>query len=128
MSLQVTEKTLLLCLKNATPLFSAVLMDIVMPRQDGLETLRQVHSLYPDLPVIMVSGASSPLNVVEAMRCGATDFLGKPVNYEELRKVVKLAARIQSCESAECDGKKTADPSDENVYLSVNKRRVRFSR
>src|SRR3954464_4415127 len=44
---------------------SAILLDIVMPRKDGLEALREIRKTNPHLPVIMVSGACSPLNVVE---------------------------------------------------------------
>src|SRR5438105_1421041 len=58
---------------------SAVLLDIMMPARDGIETLRAIRRLDPNLPVIMVSGASSTLNVVTAMKNGATDFLCKPV-------------------------------------------------
>src|SRR5262245_54251169 len=75
---------------------SAALMDIVMPRKDGLETLKEVRRIDPDLPVIMVSGASTPLNVVEAMKNGATDFIAKPANHEDLRKVLKSALERRS--------------------------------
>ena len=78
------------CLQGQSDI-SAVLLDLIMPRKGGLETLRQIRSLNRDLPVIVVSGAGSPLNVVEAMRNGATDFLGKPINHEELRKAIKKA-------------------------------------
>jgi len=110
----------LICLRNASPPISAVLLDIVMPRQDGLETLREIRTINPDLPVIMVSGASSPLNVVEAMRSGATDFLGKPVNYEELRKVVKLALESKPV-SRISTPEKAAAPISDDVYVSANK-------
>ena len=106
------------CLRNASPPISAVLLDILMPRQDGMETLRQIRIINPDLPVIMVSGASSPLNVVEAMRCGATDFLGKPVNYEELRTVVKLALETQAGNRPNASERALAQ-SSETVYFSV---------
>jgi two-component system response regulator AtoC len=70
---------------------SAILLDIIMPRKDGFDTLREIRRIDKDLPVIIISGASSPLNVVEAMKTGATDFLAKPVNHEDLRKTIKRA-------------------------------------
>jgi DNA-binding NtrC family response regulator len=110
----------LLCLQNASPPISAVLLDIIMPRQDGLETLRKIRSINPDLPVIMVSGASSLLNVVEAMRCGATNFLGKPVNHEELHKARQARPRYAAPKpSAAPEGNAVVTPS-EDVYLNVN--------
>lgn len=81
----------LACLQDSGEHISAVLLDIVMPRKDGLETLKEIRRIRGDLPIIMVSGASSPLNVVEAMKNGATDFIGKPVNHEDLRKVLRMS-------------------------------------
>ena len=70
---------------------AAVLLDIVMPNRDGLETLRDIRSIDGNLPVIMISGAASPLNVVTAMKSGATDFLCKPITHEDLRKAIGRA-------------------------------------
>jgi len=81
----------LACFQEWQSRISAVLLDVMMPRKDGLDTLREIRQIDRDLPVIMISGASSPLNIVEAMKLGATDFLGKPVNNEDLRKAVKRA-------------------------------------
>ena len=67
---------------------SAVLLDIVMPNRDGLSTLSELRRLYPDLPVIVISGASSSGNIVAAMRSGAADFLSKPVTHEDLRQTL----------------------------------------
>jgi len=71
--------------------FSLMLLDILMPQKDGLETLREARSLCPDLPVIVLSGASSPLNIVTAMKLGAKDFLAKPVGHEELCMAIERA-------------------------------------
>lgn len=80
------------CLRNkGENQISAVLLDISMPRRDGIDTLREIRQNYHDLPVIMVSDASCTTNVVEAMRCGATDFLGKPVIHEDLRNALSRA-------------------------------------
>jgi len=73
------------------PKVSAVLLDLIMPRKDGMETLREIRVMHKDLPVVMISGASSPLNIVDAMRKGATDFLGKPISPEDLRNSLERA-------------------------------------
>ncbi len=70
---------------------SAILLDLIMPRKDGMETLREIRQIDPKLPVIIVSGASAPLNVVEAMKLGATDFMAKPVNHEDLYRGIEKA-------------------------------------
>lgn len=78
-------------LQHSPSRISAVLLDVLMPRKDGLEALREIRRINPRLPVIMLSGSSSPFNVVEAMKLGATDFLGKPVSPEEIVSAVQRA-------------------------------------
>jgi two-component system response regulator AtoC len=80
---------LLAVLRNSGTPISAILLDLVMPRRDGIETLREIRRFDQDVPVIVVSGASSPLNIVEAMKTGATDFLPKPITHEDLRNAIK---------------------------------------
>jgi len=79
------------CVRVDHNCLSLVLLDILMPCKDGLEALREMRSLRPDLPVIMLSGAASPLNIVTAMRAGAVDFLPKPLTHEDLRKAIEKA-------------------------------------
>jgi two-component system response regulator AtoC len=68
---------------------AAVVMDVIMPRKDGLEALKEIRRFNQDVPVIMISGAASPMNVVEAMKSGANDFIVKPVEPNDLRKALK---------------------------------------
>lgn len=77
---------------------SAMLLDFIMPNRDGIETLREIRQAYPELPVIMISGATSPLNIVTAMKNGATDFLCKPVSHEDLRKAITHALNVKTVE------------------------------
>jgi two-component system response regulator AtoC len=77
---------------------SAIVLDIMMPNRDGIDTLREIRRIDPDLPVIMVSGASSTLNVVSAMKNGATDFLCKPVAHEDLSKALLRALELKDGE------------------------------
>ena len=70
---------------------SAVLLDIIMPNKDGFETLREVREMNASLPVIMLSGMATPLNIVQAMKSGATDFLAKPVSHEDLSRMIQRA-------------------------------------
>ncbi len=83
----------LTCLARPDQDISLVLLDLMMPRKDGLETLREIRQIDRELPVIMFSGMSAPLNVVEAVKCGATDFLAKPVSYDDLGRAIERALR-----------------------------------
>src|SRR5207248_6857713 len=76
------------CLQSAAGYPDAVLLDLIMPNRDGIETLKEIRRMDDTLPVIVVSGASSTINVVTAMKNGATDFLCKPVVHEDLQKAI----------------------------------------
>ncbi|MGE5570389.1 MAG: sigma-54-dependent transcriptional regulator [Rhodospirillales bacterium] len=75
---------------------AAALLDIPDPLKGGLETLRRVRCARPDLPVIVFSGNSAPEAVVRVMRCGAVDFLAKPLTHDRLIEAVRsaTAARV----------------------------------
>ena len=54
-----------------------VLLDVLMPSMNGLETLRELHAAHPQLPVIMVSGQQVPATIIDAVRLGAVDYVLK---------------------------------------------------
>jgi len=78
---------------NAGRPASAVLLDIMMPNKDGWETLSDIRRMGIDVPVIMLSGMSSPPNIVQAIKGGAIDFLAKPFNHEELGYAIEQALK-----------------------------------
>ena len=80
----------LACL-NANRAIALVLLDLRMPRRDGLETLREMRNSGRHQPVIMLSGAVTTTNVVQAIKAGATDFLAKPISHEDLRAAIRAA-------------------------------------
>jgi two-component system response regulator AtoC len=68
-----------------------VTLDVVLPGMDGLETLKQLKQRLPDVPVIMLSGHGQARTIVEAMKLGASDFLRKPFEVEELELAFQKA-------------------------------------
>src|SRR5579872_441737 len=88
----------LACLQSSRKDFAAILLDIMMPNRDGIDTLREIRRMDPDIPVIIVSGASSTMNIVTAMKNGGTDFLCKPVAHEDLRKAISRALETKVTE------------------------------
>jgi len=76
---------------------SLVLLDLRMPRRDGLDTLREMRVAGRQQPVIMLSGAATTTNVVQAVKAGAADFLAKPISHEDLRVAIQ---RVLSDEPA----------------------------
>ncbi|MFQ5898814.1 MAG: sigma-54-dependent transcriptional regulator [Candidatus Methylomirabilia bacterium] len=67
-----------------------VLLDIWMPGVDGLEVLAQLKRVYPDQPVVMISGHGTIETAVKATKLGAYDFIEKPLSLE---KTLLTAAR-----------------------------------
>ena len=104
------------CVQGNDVPISAILLDIIMPRRDGFEALKEIRRANKDVPVIMMSGASSALNIVEAMKSGANDFVPKPVHPEDLRKVLKmvLATRVPD----PCQPQPSA-PAGKQVFFST---------
>ena len=61
-----------------------VMLDLAMPEIDGIEVLRRIRAVAPDLPVVMVSGHGTIRAAVDALKLGAFDFLEKPVDQDRL--------------------------------------------
>jgi len=72
-----------------------VLLDVMMPGMNGLETLRALKTAKPDLQVIMLSGREQASTIVEAVRLGAADYVVKPDDPEGLGEIA-LDAAIKS--------------------------------
>jgi DNA-binding NtrC family response regulator len=68
-----------------------VLLDIQMPRMDGMETLAQILQKYPGLLVIMLTAHGTVQRAVEATKLGAYDFLEKPFQPEQIKQKVDQA-------------------------------------
>ena len=72
-----------------------VLLDVMMPGMNGLETLRALKTAKPDLQAIMLSGKEHASTIVEAVRLGAADYVVKPDDPEGLGEIA-LDAAIKS--------------------------------
>lgn len=70
---------------------SLVLLDIKMPKMDGMEVLKKVKEMEPDLDVIMVTASRDIASAVEAMKLGALDYITKPFEVKELLTVIEKA-------------------------------------
>ena len=80
-------------------LFDVALLDYKMPELDGLQTLREIRKLYPDLPVVMMTAYGTVETAVASMKEGALDYLTKPIDLDELllifHKVIERSLLIQ---------------------------------
>ena len=68
-----------------------VLLDVLMPKSDGLQVLRKIKMIHPRCAVIMLTGINSQQLAEKALESGAFDFIGKPFDVAELRQKVARA-------------------------------------
>ena len=71
--------------------YDVVIMDIKMPKMDGIEALERLQILTPETPVIMVSGHGTIDTAVEAVKKGAFDFISKPPDLNRMLITVRNA-------------------------------------
>ena len=71
--------------------YDVILLDIKMPKMDGMEALERMQELAPDTPVIMISGHGTIETAVDAVKKGAFDFLSKPPDLNRLLITVRNA-------------------------------------
>jgi len=79
---------------DAAP-YDVVLLDIMMPQVDGLEVLQRVKESHPRTEVVMITGLAQVETAVRSMKLGAFDYLPKPFEPDELRRVVERALERQ---------------------------------
>ncbi len=69
-----------------------VLLDLRLPDRSGIEALREIRKINQTAPVLILTGYSTRLAAEESLRLGATDYINKPFNSNELsRKIERLA-------------------------------------
>ncbi len=86
-----------LAVLHRTPVH-VVVTDLVMPRLGGMELLRRVSQDFPDVPVILITAHGSVDSAVTALKAGAFDYITKPFEQDELKKVIAKAARAHDLE------------------------------
>lgn len=77
--------------KLAAEQFDAIFLDLQMPGTNGIESLKMIKKLYPNLQVILLTGHASVEKGIEAMKLGAMDFIEKPADINVLSEKVKKA-------------------------------------
>ena len=103
--------------------FDLLLLDLVLPKRDGFEILREVRRLRPTLPVIVLTARGDEADRVRGLRDGADDYVVKPFSVKELLARVEAVLR----RSAE----RPVDVSTIHFAggtIDLNRREVRFSK
>jgi len=71
--------------------YGLIITDLKMPGMNGIEVLKAVKALQPDIPVIMITGYATVDTAVEAMKNGAVDFIAKPFTPDQIHEKIERA-------------------------------------
>jgi two-component system nitrogen regulation response regulator GlnG len=80
-------------LRNKQP--DVAILDILLPDENGLEVYTQMRALDGKLPIVFVTASGSSSTAIEAMQLGALDYLTKPLNVAEVKRVVERALEVR---------------------------------
>lgn len=94
------------------------ILDILLPDENGLEVYSQMRALDGKLPIIFATASGSSNTAIEAMQLGALDYLTKPLNVAEVKRVIERALEVRRMTSDPVTmDPPTAGPSDGDVII-----------
>ena len=106
-----------LALLAAQPV-ALVVSDVRMMPMDGISLLKEIRSRFPHLPVVLMTAFAEVDRAVEAMRCGACDFLLKPF---EPKALLEHVARYRLPEALDDERIVAADPVSRNLFALASR-------
>ena len=72
-----------------------VLLDVYLPKHNGLELFRKIRAIDRKLPVIFITGDTSSETAIQAMRAGAFDYLSKPLDIAQIKSLTLSAIKAR---------------------------------
>jgi diguanylate cyclase (GGDEF)-like protein len=109
--------------------FDVILLDVMMPDIDGLETLARIRKTFSsaDLPVIMVTANNLSANVVEALEAGANDYVAKPVDFSVALARVNVQVERKRANEALAQAYEALNQTNEDLERRVAERTSQLS-
>lgn len=68
-----------------------IFLDIIMPEKDGMQALKEIREIHPQIPVVMLTATKTLKTAVDSMKLGAYDYITKPFDVEELKIIAQKA-------------------------------------
>ena len=81
-------------LEHTTP--DLIILDVMMPKMNGWDTLKEIRKIHPNLPVIMLSAKGDSIDRVLGLELGADDYISKPFDDRELVARIRTRLRLQN--------------------------------
>ncbi|MGA2140819.1 MAG: sigma-54 dependent transcriptional regulator [Brevinematales bacterium] len=88
----------------------AVLLDVMLPKKGGMDVLDYIHSEFPLIPALIISGHGDIKMAVEAMKKGAYDFLEKPLAFERILNSIRNAVKFKELQMENMNLKSKIEP------------------
>ena len=105
--------------------YELVVLDIMLPRKDGLSVCRDIRRLPGYVPILMLTAKSTEIDRVRGLETGADDYLTKPFSVRELVARVKALLRRVDALTPEADGTGDGEIIERgDMHIDVDKRRV----
>ncbi|MCL2375088.1 MAG: response regulator transcription factor [Firmicutes bacterium] len=98
--------------------FDMILLDYMMPEMDGFETLQEIRK-FSNIPVIMVTAKSEPMDKISSLDIGADDYVTKPFEPQEL--ISRIKACLRRSKSSVSQAPETTDLMMGKLYISIEK-------
>ena len=105
--------------------FDVVLLDIAMPDKNGIDTLRIIKQIRPDMPVLMLSGYPEKQYAISLLRAGANGYVAKDVPPSEILRAIRTVARghrYLSESIADALARKLEQPNDALPHETLSER------
>jgi DNA-binding NtrC family response regulator len=111
-----------------TGYFDLILLDYKMPGMDGMEVLRQIKAINPQIDVVIITAYGTIETAVEALKAGAIDYITKPIEFDELMLLVDRVAErrllIRENEIMRQQLKETGVTTDNIIYRGARMREL----
>lgn len=104
--------------------YSLVILDVMLPRMDGLEVCKQIRAEKKSLPILMLTSRSEEFDKVLGLELGADDYVTKPFSLRELMARVKAMIRRVNAVKEDSNEDSPAELSFAELTINMEKRKV----